>query len=150
METLQITTGEKRIPVTRDGTHAGEVVFNPSDVIFAEKFYKIVSEFESTLHDYQSRYDELEKDSKGQPMRMDESLSLLHETCQYVREKIDYVFGVGTSQIVFGDAMVLEVFPQFFDGITPFVQSIRAEKIAQYLPKPNGNGHAKKSRKRKV
>jgi hypothetical protein len=135
IDSLQINTGEKRIPIVRDGESVGEIVFNPSDVVWVERFYKIVSEFQITLTDYQTRYKALEKDKDGKPVQVDVSLALLHDACTYVREKIDYVFGSGTSQLVFGDAMVIEVFPQFFDGITPHIKTVRAEKIEKYTGK---------------
>lgn len=145
MNPIDISTDLKRIPIRRDGVNVGEISFNPADVVFAEKFYNIVSEFESKLTQYQSQYDALEKDAKGTPVDMGEALRLLRESCTYIREKIDYVFGAGTCQIVFGDALSLEIFPQFFDGITPLIRTARVEKLQPYLVKSNG-----KKSKRKV
>ena len=136
MESLQISTGEKRIPITRDGQSVGELVFNPSDAMFAEKFYKIFDEFKTTLTEYQARYDALEKDSDDAPVDTEAGLRLIHDTCVYVREKIDYVFGAGTSQIVFGDVLKMDIFYQFFDGVLPFIKAARNEKLASYLVHP--------------
>jgi hypothetical protein len=150
-DTLRIDTGEKHIAITNaNGDVRGEIVFNPADVLFAERFYKVVGEFDVKLTEYQSRYEEVGKDTDehGVLLHAENNLQLLRETCEYIRGQIDYLFGEGTSQIAFGDAMVLNMFEQFFDGITPFIQTARVQKISQYMPPPNGNG--KKSRKRKA
>jgi hypothetical protein len=49
-----------------------------------------------------------------------------------MRGQIDVLFGEGTSQKAFGNALELGMFEQFFSGITPFVQTVRKEKIAKY------------------
>jgi hypothetical protein len=147
MDSIRIDTGEKRIAINDDPERV--IVFNPSDIVFAEKFYRVVGEFEAKQQEYISRSDEIEavtdKDSNGLPANMEERLALLRETCEYIREKVDYVFGSGTSQTVFGDAMTLNMFEQFFSGIMPFIRSTRTEKIKQYLPP----APVKKTRKRK-
>jgi hypothetical protein len=134
LDTLQINTGEKRIAINGDESRV--IVFNPSDIIFAEKFYNLVGDFELKLGEYQKRGALLdanqETDSNGTPKNLDERLALLREICEYVRERIDHLFGKGTSQKAFGDTLSLDVFKQFFEGITPFVQTVRSEKIAQY------------------
>lgn len=132
MDSIRIDTGAKRIAINDDPERV--ITFNPSDVLFVERFYKIVGEFEAKLHEYETRYAALPVvENSGIPVA-DAHLALLRETCEYVREKIDYVFGAGTSQIVFGDSMVLNAFEQFFDGVTPFIQNTRVEKVRQYLP----------------
>jgi hypothetical protein len=68
----------------------------------------------------------------GVPVNMKEKLALMLDICYFMRGQMDSVFGVGTSQKVFGDANTLDMFTQFFDGITPFIQKNRAEKMAKY------------------
>jgi hypothetical protein len=139
MDSIQINTGEVRIPFIRDGQDVGEISFNPKDAAFAERFYKIVGEFSSKMDEYETRKKELTGDPD------EAAIALLKETCQFIRDRIDYVFGTDTSQKAFGNALVLDVFSQFFDGITPYIQQARVEKIAKYLP-PTSN---RKPRKRK-
>lgn len=147
MDTLQITTGEKRIAI--NGDEARVIVFNPTDIIFAEKFYKLISEFETQLTIFQVQSEELDEvkklDASGLPVNMSARITLMRETCEYIRGKIDYLFGEGTSQKAFGDVMNFEVINQFFDGMAPHIQTARAEKIAKYVTPANGNG--KKPRK---
>lgn len=137
-ETIEISTGVKRIEIIRDGKPAGEIVFNPSDVIFAEKFYQLIGEFETKSVSFTRRAEEVKDDPQAQ-------IKLLGETCAFFKDRIDYLFGAGTSAVAFGDANALDMFSQFFDGLTPFIRGARAQKITQYMPvvKP------KKPRKRK-
>ena len=136
MDSLQINTGEKRIPITRDGVSAGELVFNPSDTLFAERFYKLIGEFENKLTQYQVKSVVLEADNTPNgndlPANMGARLELVKEACEYARESIDKVFGAGTSQTVFGDTYSLDSVQQFFEGITPYIKTARTEKVAKY------------------
>jgi hypothetical protein len=116
------------------------IEFNPSDVIFAEKFESLIRDFEAKMVEYQARSDEIETnnelDEHGIPVNFEKRLSLMREVCEFVREKIDYIFGSGTSQKVFGDALSLNMFEQFFTQITPFIQADRQAKVAKYQKKP--------------
>lgn len=137
MDSIRIETGEKRVSINDDSSRV--IVFNPSDVLFAERFYKLMGEFETKLGEYEERTRELEAsqelDENGLPVNAQERLDVLKETCVYVRERIDYLFGEGTAQTAFGDVANLDIFTQFFEGITPFIQNARAGKIAQYTAK---------------
>lgn len=138
MDSLKIDSGEIRLSVNDDPSRV--IAFNPDDTLFAEKFYKIVGEFESKMKEYKTRAGEIDRDvsldNNGIPANVQDRISLLHEICAFVRERIDYVFGDGTSQTAFGDALNLGMFVQFFSGITPFIQSARSEKIAKYITPP--------------
>lgn len=144
MDLIKTSTGNKEISVERDGKLAGVVRFNPSDVVFAEKFYALVGEFESKLAEYQTRSEAIESqtelDNNQLPVNMEDRLALLREACTFIRERIDHLFGTGTSQIAFGDTLSLDIFTQFFEGITPFIQAVRTEKIAQYSVKGQRTG----------
>lgn len=140
MEALQITTSEKRIPIIRDGQEAGVLVFNPNDVTFAEKFYRLIGEFQQKLTEYRLRADVIEKiqaiDENNLPVNVGDRLTLQHEACVYIREQIDALFGVDTSQKVFGSTLDLDLFPQFFNGITPYIQAARNSRVERYSNKP--------------
>jgi len=134
MENIVIDTGVKRIMVNDDPTRIIE--FNPSDLIFVEKFYQLISEFETKLTEYQTRAEENENVSDlgadGLPVNMLARLALLHDACDYICERIDYVFGEGTSQKAFASARTLDMFKQFLSGISPFISKTRREKIKKY------------------
>lgn len=145
MDSLQINTGEKRIPVIRDGVSAGEIVFNPSDVLFAEKFYALIGEFETKMNEYKARAEALDKIKEtGEhniPVNTEERMAVLHEACEYVRERIDNLFGENASQVAFGNALSMDTFQQFFEGITPFIKTARADKVAKYTSPASAKRH---------
>jgi hypothetical protein len=138
MDSITISTGVKRVCINDDPDNFIE--FNPNDVSFAEKFYSLISEFEAKLVEYQARSDEIdsnkELDANGIPVNFEARIALMRDVCEFVREKIDGLFGKGTSQKVFGNALTLDMFTQFFEGITPFIQQARAEKVAKYQKRP--------------
>lgn len=149
MDSLQINTGEKRIAINGDESRL--LVFNPSDVLFVERFYKLISEFENRLTEYQKQSIALEADTRTNgndiPVNMGARLELVKEACEYSRESIDKVFGAGTSQMVFGDTLSLDAVQQFFEGITPFIAVARSEKVRQYMAQTNAENLRKINRK---
>ena len=134
MQNLKIDTGEIELSINNDASRV--IRFNPTDINFAERFYALVGGFEAKLSDFQARTIELDKvtdeDGNGLPANLPDRLALMREACEYMREQIDSVFGLGTSETVFGKGMSLDMFGQFFDGITPFIKKSRTEKMTQY------------------
>lgn len=135
MDSIRIDVGVKRVAINDDPARVIE--FNPNDLAFAERFYELLRDFQGKQEEYERRAKELdahqETDEFGIPKNLREGLALLREVCEFMREKIDRLFGAGTSQKAFGGAMTLEMFDQFFTGITPFIQSAREEKMTRYL-----------------
>jgi len=129
MDSIHINTGEKRIAINGDPNRI--IVFNPSDVMFAERFYKLIGEFETKLKEFQARADAIEKENADNESR----LLFMREACEYIRDQIDVLFGKGTSLIAFGEALSLDAYAQFLEGITPFIQKSRVEKLQKYSPK---------------
>jgi hypothetical protein len=135
MDSIKVIGGIKRVMINED---PGRVVeFNPSDVVFAEKFYQIYKDFQAQEADYDRRSKELdahrnELDKDGIPLNFNQGIEFLKEVCGSIREKIDNLFGKGTSQKVFGDSLDVYMFGEFFQGITPFIETARNEKVQQY------------------
>jgi hypothetical protein len=113
------------------------IEFNPSDLIFVEKFYQLIAQFEEKLKEYQARAEQNEKitslDADGLPINMAARLTLLRDSCDYICDRIDSVFGKDTSLKVFGGARTLDMFSQFLDGISPFISKTRVQKVSPYL-----------------
>jgi len=134
MESIRINTEGVRLCINDDETRV--ITFNPTDVSFAERFYDLIAAFENREKGYKVKAELLQKDTSvdklGIPKNAKEQLNLLKETCEFVRSEIDKVFGAGTSKAAFGDANTLDMFEQFFVGITPFVQKSREEKVKKY------------------
>lgn len=135
MATIKIDTGTIRLQVECDGREE-TLSFNPDDVAFVEKFLSLMNELENKQEEYVRRAAELEAVTEtngfGIPINLKERLGLLLEMCIFMRGQVDEVFGVGTSQRIFGSANTLEMFEQLFNGIAPFVQKRREEKLKKY------------------
>jgi hypothetical protein len=136
MDNIQINTGEVSLSVNGDESRV--IRFNPRDILFAEKFYRMLGDAERKSIEYQRTAEELEAasdaDDNDIPLNMDKRLEFLRSTCEAMRQMIDDVFGAGTSQAAFGDVMDLDVFDQFLSAIAPYFQKARAAKVAQYIP----------------
>jgi hypothetical protein len=139
MDSLRIDTGIKRVMINDDPSRVIE--FSPEDVAFAEKFYSLIHAFEAKQVEYDRRSKAIDEnkaiDASGLPSNVSDGLALLREVCEFMRAEIDALFGAGASQAAFGDARTLDMFVQFFDGITPFIKSARDEKVRRYLNDQN-------------
>ncbi len=52
--------------------------------------------------------------------------------CNYMKEQIDFVFGKGTSEKAFGNALTLNMFDQFLGGISDYISKSRNSKMKKY------------------
>jgi len=147
MDSIRIDTGEKRISINDDPNRV--IVFNPNDALFVERFYHLVGELDVKIIEYEARSKEIDSvkdvDENGVPVNIEERISFLKESCEYFKAKIDQIFGENTSQTAFGDTLSLDVIVQFIDGITPFIGTVRKQKIEQYINAATGkkNKHKK-------
>ena len=134
MDSIKINTGIIRLEVDRDGEKS-VISFNPNDVVFAEKAYNLFKKFGEKQKEFDEKVKALEQSDSEDIL--DERFKLVKEICLYVEAEIDDVFGVGTSQKVFGTAITLDMFQQFFDGILPYIQRARAERLGKYIGNEN-------------
>lgn len=111
------------------------IKFNPNDLLFTERYYAMYAEFREKQKELEAKAEELENselDDNGMPVNIGEQIEFMKQTCQFVYEKIDGLFGQGTSQKVFGDALDFEMIGQFFEGITPYFNKVREGKVNKY------------------
>ena len=135
--TISIHTGDILLAIQRDGVPTGEtLVFNPSDLIFIEKFYKLFDELKTKLTEFNTRSEQLTAnnavDPNGIPLNAPQIIEMNKEANAYMRARIDDLFGKGVSQKLFGSSITMDVFEQFFQGIIPYVQKDRQQKVAKY------------------
>ncbi len=134
MESIRINNGVKKIMINDDPQRVIE--FDPQDILFAERFYTLYGEMQAKQTEFEGREKELraqvEPDENGIPRNIGALIGHYHEICDYMREKIDLVFGPGTSQTAFGDARNIDMIIQFLDGMTPFVQQTRSNMLEKY------------------
>lgn len=148
MDSIQINTGIKRIAINDDEERM--ITFNPTDVRFAERFYALAHDLESKLTEYQQRHEALDQvtavDDNGLPVNLDTRITFMREFCEYIYAQIDTLFGAGTSETVFEGALNPDAITQFFDGLTPFFQRARADKLKPYQAQ-RGKGKPKAAMK---
>lgn len=131
MPSLQIHTGEVRLQILDDaGEVRGIFKFNPTDIETAKRLLKIQEDFENKEAEFQKRADDIEKNGSTS-----DKIDLLSELCQYIEQEIDECFGEGSSKILFGDAMSIDMFNDFFSGITPYYEKASKDRIAKYQKK---------------
>lgn len=137
MDSIKIVSGQKRIAINDDPERV--IVFNPSDVVFAEKFYRLLGNFQQKLTDYEKRAESVDAvkdvDDSGVPVNLEERIGLLREVCEYMGGQVDYLFGPGTAQKITDGVIDIDIYEQFFTGITPFIQRARQDKIQRYAGK---------------
>jgi hypothetical protein len=161
METLNITTGEKRVAVIVDGVNGKELVFNPEDARFIEHlhhFYRVANqkahEWNQNKAEMVQRIIDIPEDENGIPETIAPAVEPLREMNNFMREQIDAIFGAGTSKNIFGDTVFRNpaVYVQLIDGIRDYVNPVRAKKVGQYMPpakkksKPRKRTPAKKKK----
>lgn len=134
---IQIKSAEVHILVNDDPNRV--IAFNPEDISFIDAFYNLIGEFDTKIEEFKQRELILRKnnavDKYGIPVSTKEEIKLTKDLCTYLREKIDALFGAGTSDTVFGKSNTPDMFVQFFDGITPFIQTAREKKVQKYTVK---------------
>lgn len=137
MEKLTINA-VKRIAINDDESRIIE--FDPTDMLFIERFYKIYGELEAKNEEYQAYLKKLDEESGGDTLKnFGESIRYLKETCLYLREKIDQLFGKGTSQKAFDNSLSFDMIAQFFEGIMPYLWQERTQKVNKYSGKNNSH-----------
>ncbi|WP_087064146.1 DUF6673 family protein [Intestinibacillus massiliensis] len=132
---MKINTGVL-IPVERDGEHVGELHLDPSDVVFAERVYDIISYFKDRQAEYEARGAALdankETDEYGIPKNAREIMKLARDICEDVMVKIDEVFGAGVSQMVFGQSRSFDAISEFLEEVGISLEAAQNERIKKY------------------
>ncbi|MHB1155188.1 MAG: hypothetical protein ACYC00_23050, partial [Eubacteriales bacterium] len=100
-------------------------------------FYELFREFKEKSAEFNRHVMILNKqknllDENGVPINLKEGIALVREMCEYMCERIDYVFGPGTSQKAFGDTRSMPLIDEFFHGMVPLINKMRSEKVAKY------------------
>ena len=134
-QSIRIDTGEVRLLINDDESRV--IAFNPNDISFLEAFFELLEDFEKKEKEFRNEERVLnankDVDGHGLPKNIKGKIALNRKICRYMREKVDSVFGEGTSDTAFGTANTMDMFSQFFDGITPFIKSARDDKTSKYL-----------------
>lgn len=125
MESLQVKTGQISLQILDDnGDPRGVFKFVPTDIESAKQILALQQEVDDKYKEFQ----ELAKDADS----ADKQISLLGEVVDYFENRIDTIFGMGSSKILFGDAKTLSMFDDFFTGIMPYYKKASEERVSKY------------------
>lgn len=131
MDSLQVRTGQVSLRILDDsGEERGIFKFNPQDVESAKKVFDAEAELEKTAAEF---------DKKAEACQTsEEKIDLLNEAVTYYENMIDNIFGIGSSQVLFGTAKTLSMFEDFFQGIMPYYQKASDARMSKYKRKSSG------------
>lgn len=126
MDSLKISTGRVRLQIVDEaGNQRGIFSFNPGDIESAKRVIEIQKDFETKNAEFQKRINAAET--------MEEKIIILDELVTYFEKVIDDCFGEGSSQVLFGNDKSVEMFYDFFEGITPYYEKASKERMAKYI-----------------
>lgn len=127
MAKLQINTGVIELDIERDGKKVGKFSFNPTNLSESRKHAEIVDKLEKEQTAQLAKAKEL--DENGTSF---ERIDFMKEFVTDMRNKIDEVYGEGTSEMCFGDCYSAEVITDFFVQLKPYYKKASAERKAKY------------------
>ena len=132
MDTLKINLGNVSLKIVDENNNEkGIFTFNPNDINTANKFFDLLSELDIKKEEFTKRESELaEDDIKGK-------LALTLEVIDYFENKIDNIFGSGSSELIFGQTKSIDMFKDFFEGLMPYYQKASQNRIDKYTEKYN-------------
>lgn len=125
MESLQVRTGQVSLQILDDnGDPRGVFKFVPTDIESAKQILTLQQEVDDKYKEFQ----ELAKNADS----ADKQIKLLGEVVDYFENRIDIIFGAGSSKILFGDAKTLSMFEDFFNGIMPYYEKASKDRVSKY------------------
>lgn len=132
MDILKINTGAISLKVVDENDNErGVFRFNPNDIGAANKFFELMQEINTKQLQFQQKEAQIKDDDTKS------KLDLACEVIDYFKNKIDEIFGAGSSQLLFGDAKTIEMFSDFFNAIAPYYEKSSQERINKYTEKYN-------------
>ncbi len=133
MDTLHIKSG--RITLSVNGDSSRLVSFDPEDVAFVTGFYTLLGRFAQKGEEYSSMTASL---NPKEQQAVEAAAQKAKELLRWLMEEIDNLFGEGTCLAAFGETCSPAMLRQFFEGIAPYVRSVREKKLAQYAEPHSG------------
>lgn len=127
MDEIRISSGAKSVNIVRDGVNVGVFTFNPKDVKEAQRHSEIVAEMEIKREKYIEKATELDKGNDAQA-----KIDFLAEFIADIYNDIDRIYGDGTSKMVFGDTLELDMISDFLRSLTPYYKTASEERTAKY------------------
>ncbi len=145
MDSLKITR-QKQIAINDDPNRI--IKFDPSDVLFVERFYNLYREFSKKEAEFKEKAKEIDErknelDENGAPIMMVDAINFAKEVCLFMHDQIDKVFGEGTSEKTFEGSLSFDTIGQFLEGIAVYVSKERNKRTAKYIGHKKGSNSMK-------
>jgi hypothetical protein len=157
---LTLNTGEIRLKVeNQHGDYLGDLVFNPTDLVWAEKYTQFVYQMQAREKDYsqtiteisarvdqrnnqrakleagdETYTDQVEELFEENKTDTDEAFRLLNSELDFVKENIDALFGETTYKALFGETKSLEGLLSFFSQTMQYFDRSRQNVTEKYMP----------------
>lgn len=130
MAEILINTGRIELDIKRDGKKVGVFTFNPSDINETKKHAKIVEDLEESQKEQLDRIKEI--DDHGSTL---DSVTFMEEFTKDICNKIDVIYGDGTSDMLFGDCLNVDTIISFFNQLQPYYASASEMRKSKYKNK---------------
>ena len=125
MESMVIRTGLKAVPIENElGEIRGIFKFRPTDA----QMYKKLKDLMESIKERETSVAEREELCKND----DERMALFEEVCDDYKNKIDMLYGAGSSKILFDDAYCFEMFEDFFQMMNHYYGLERKKATSKY------------------
>jgi hypothetical protein len=138
--TIQLDTGIKKVKIQVVNGVDYDLIFNPNDTLMISQlhdlYFKMV-EKSKEIEKLQETFGEPELDENGVPLDINPVIQETNDFNQLVKDRIDVIFGKGTSQAIYGKTMfysgMLHVYTDLISGLLSFAEPIRAQKVARHV-----------------
>lgn len=125
---------ELSIPIkNKAGNVRGVLTFDPADSVQAEKTYTALGDIQHEFERVGAIEDASPHNSDGKVIFTAEILRERAKAAEFTREKLDYCFGPGTAQMLFGDSRNAAMLMQFMEQLGKIFESIRDAAKSDFI-----------------
>lgn len=138
---IKIRSNAIRIAVEKNDGSEHILTINPDDLVFVQNMYEFYAQAQKKEKEYKAQIVALNKDktkdSLGLPANLDKIIDINMKYADYMRKKMDDLFGTGTCQELFGQARDFNAILHLIEDIMPFISKSRKTKMDKYLNEEN-------------
>ena len=125
MEPIKISTGMVSVDIIDDfGEVRGVFKFNPEDLGVMKRMLELKNKIQSESSENEKKESECKTG--------EERMLFLEKICTDYKNQIDNIWGTGTSNILFGDAVCLTMFSDFLAGVGKCYEDESQKRINKY------------------
>lgn len=122
-----IDDGVIELDINRGGKVVGVFRFNPSDLEESERHARITEEIEKNHEEQAAKAKEI--DEKGSTL---DGIEYLKNFVVDMHDKIDCVYGSGTSKLLFGECKSIDMIVSFFNQLQPYYEKASQKRREKY------------------